>query len=235
MKTFMNWSGGKDSALAFYKTINAGQSIDGLVTSVNNGTDRVSMHGIRRTLLEQQASAIGLPLHTIQLPEMPGMQAYEEAVRVKHKLLKAEGFTHGIFGDVFLEDLKRYRESLLAKDELQCLFPLWQMSSRGVVEEFLAAGFKAIIVCVNSSFLDSSFCGRMLDERFLADLPSTVDPCGENGEYHSFVFDGPIFSQTIRFTTGETVFKSYATPKKDDCFTAPQAETGFYFLDLLPA
>lgn len=229
----MNWSGGKDSALAFYKAKEEGIPIEALITSINKSTDRISMHGVRKALLQQQARSMGLSLEMISLPEMPGMQAYEETVGEKYRLLKTQGFTHGVFGDVFLEDLKTYRENLLAKDGLQCLFPIWKMDSVEVVQQFIAEGFKAIIVCVNSSYLDKSFCGRLLDEAFLADLPANVDPCGENGEYHSFVFDGPIFTEPILFTKGEMVFKEYAAPKQDDCFTTPKAELGFYFLDLL--
>ena len=241
IKAFMNWSGGKDSALAFYKAKQQGTAIDALVTSVNTGTGRISMHGVRRELLQQQTASIGLPLHTIELPEMPGMQAYEEAVHNTHRQLKKAGFTHAVFGDVFLEDLKVYRENLLRKDELQCLFPIWKMDSREVVKQIIASGFKAIIICVNSEFLDQSFCGRLLDEAFLNDLPSHVDPCGENGEYHSFVFDGPVFSAPVKFTKGEIVFKEYAAPilrpatdGNDDCFTTPKPKAGFYFQDLLP-
>ena len=182
MKTFMNWSGGKDSALAFYKAKEEGIPVEALITSINKSTDRISMHGVRKALLLQQAKSMGLPLELISLPEMPGMQAYEETVGEKHRQLKTQGFTHGIFGDVFLEDLKTYRENLLAKDGIQCLFPIWKMDSAEVVRQFIAEGFKAIIVCVNSSYLDKSFCGRLLDEAFLADLPANVDPCGENGE-----------------------------------------------------
>ncbi|RYZ30307.1 MAG: diphthine--ammonia ligase [Chitinophagaceae bacterium] len=229
----MNWSGGKDSALAFYKAKQQGISVEALVTSVNSGTDRVSMHGVRRELLEKQAVSIGLPLHTIVLPEMPGMQAYENSVHKRHSELKQAGFSQAIFGDIFLEDLKRYREELLAKDQLECLFPIWKMESREVVKQFLSLGFKAIVICVNSSLLDQKFCGRLLDESFVEDLPPQVDPCGENGEYHSFVFDGPIFSEPVSFTKGDVVFKAYAAPKQDDCFTLPQPEMGFYFQDLL--
>ena len=231
----MNWSGGKDSALALYKVQQEGVAVEALVTSVNAALNRVSMHGVRRELLEQQAAALRLPLHTIELPEMPGMQAYETAVRNTHRQLTAQGFTQAAFGDIFLEDLKHYREALLAKDDLQCLFPLWKMDSKEVVRYYLGLGFRAVVVCVNSAFLDESFCGRMLDESFFNDLPAGVDPCGENGEYHSFVFDGPGFSQPIFFRTGEKVFKAYPSPKsEDDCFATPQAVSGFYFCDLLP-
>ncbi len=248
MKAFFNWSGGKDSALALYKAQQNGIPVEVLVTSVNSGADRISMHGVRRELLVQQAASIGLPLYTIELPEMPGMQVYEAAVQKMHRQLKSQGFTHGVFGDIFLEDLRKYREDLLAKDGLQCLFPIWKKDSKDVMQQFFESGFKALIVCVNNNCLDQSFCGRMLDESFLHDLPSTVDPCGENGEYHSFVFDGPIFSKPVSYKKSKIVFKEYATPvlpqaedKKaamqvdDNCFTTPQPSTGFYFQDLIIA
>jgi len=229
----MNWSGGKDSALALYKAKEEGIPVEALVTSLNSSTDRVSMHGVRRKLLERQASSIGLPLYTIELPEMPGMQPYEDAVNKTHRQLKEDGFTHGLFGDIFLEDLKNYREGLLAKDGLQCIFPLWKMDSGEIINEFVALGFKAVIICVNSSYIDRSFCGRLLDGSFSNNLPDNVDACGENGEYHSFVFDGPLFLSPVCFEKGEVVFKEYAAPKTDDCFTTPQTTTGLYFQDLL--
>jgi uncharacterized protein (TIGR00290 family) len=236
MKAFFNWSGGKDSALALYKAQQDNMAVEALVTSVNTALDRVSMHGVRRELLLRQAASLGLPLHTIELPEMPGMQAYEEAVHTTHRKLKDEGFGHALFGDIFLEDLRQYRESLLAKDGLACVFPLWKMDSREVVKQFIEQGFKAVIVCVNSAHLDASFCGRKMDETFFSHLPAGVDPCGENGEYHSFVYDGPNFSAPVPFQMGGKVFKEYDTPKtSDDCFTQPQPKSGFYFCDLVPA
>ncbi|HET7896582.1 MAG TPA: ATP-binding protein [Flavisolibacter sp.] len=236
MKTFMSWSGGKDSALSLYKAQQENVAVEALVTTVNKSFNRIAMHGVRRELLQQQASALDLPLRTIELPEMPGMEVYEEAVRNMHQQLKSAGFLQAVFGDVFLEDLKKYREELLAKDGLQCLFPLWGMSSDDVVKQFLGLGFKAIVVCVNNAHLSNSYCGRLMDEQFFRDLPPSVDPCGENGEYHSFVFDGPNFSAPVPFTRGEMVFREYPAPKtSDDCFTAPQPVSGFYFCDLLPA
>jgi uncharacterized protein (TIGR00290 family) len=235
-KAFFNWSGGKDSALALYRAQQEGIAIDALVTSINSSSDRVSMHGVRRELLVQQVLAIGLPLHTIELPQMPDMKTYEQAVHQIHAQLKVEGFTHGVFGDIFLEDLKIYREELLLKDGLQCLFPIWKQPAKELLQQFIETGFKAIIVCVNSAYLDQSFCGRLLDESFLNALPPTVDPCGENGEYHSFVFDGPIFSKPISFKKAELVYKEYAAPgSNDDCFTSPQPAAGFYFQDLTVA
>lgn len=235
-KTFLSWSGGKDSSLAFYKTIQQGLQINALVTSVNSVHNRISMHGVRRALLEQQAASLHLPLYTIELPEQPGMAEYEnEMQRINHQL-KKEGFTKAIFGDIFLEDLKIYREEQLTKQGLTGLFPLWKTDSRELMNDFISAGFKAIIVCINSTFLDKRFCGRLIDESFVADLPGHVDLCGENGEYHSFVFDGPIFQQPVDIIKGGMVYREYKAPSesKDDCFTTPQAPTGFWFCDLLP-
>ena len=236
MKAFMNWSGGKDSALSIYKAKRQGINIEALVTTINAVTERISMHGVRRTLLEQQAAALQLPLHVVELPEQPGMMEYERAIHHTNEMLKAKGFTHAVSGDLFLEDLKSYREKLYAEDGIECLFPLWKTGTKELMQTFIEKGFKAVLVCVNNSFLDKSFCGRLLDESLLNDLPANVDICGENGEYHSFVFDGPIFSSPVSFQKGEVVFKEYVAPKKndDDCFTSPQPRAGFYFCDLLP-
>lgn len=233
MKAFMNWSGGKDSALALHTARQQGINVTALLTSVNKATGRVSMHGVRKAMVEKQAAAIGLPLRTIELPEMPGMESYEQAMHNTHIELQSQSFTQAVYGDIFLEDLKAYREALLEKDGLQCLFPLWKKNTGELLQQFIRDGFKAIIVCVNSTVLDESFCGRLLDESFLADLPNTVDPCGENGEYHSFVFDGPLFSAPVDFTTGEIVFKEYPAPVIGDSFTVAQPKTGFYFQDLV--
>jgi uncharacterized protein (TIGR00290 family) len=233
MKIFMNWSGGKDSALALYKVKQQGINVEALVTSMNSVTNRVLMHGVRRELLEHQAAALDLQLLTVELAEMPGIKPYENAMHKMHRELKKNEFTHALFGDIFLEDLKHYREALLAKDDLQCVFPLWKMDGAELMKEFFSLGFKAIVICIDNSVLDKSFCGRMLDESFLADLPPCVDICGENGEYHSFVFDGPIFSSALNIQKGELIFKEFPSPKKDDCFTTPKQSAGFWFCDVL--
>ena len=219
--------------MALYKAEQQGIKIDALVTSVNAATNRISMHGVRRELLEAQAAAAGLPLYTIELPEMPDMKTYEDAVHLMQRGLAAEGFTQAVFGDIFLEDLKAYREELLFEDGLQALFPLWKKDTTVLMKEFVASGFKAVAVCINSNLLDPGFCGRLLDESFVADLPANVDPCGENGEYHSFVFDGPVFSKLIKIQKGETVFKEYPTPTANDCFTTPKPNASFWFQDLI--
>lgn len=221
----MNWSGGKDSALALHRVLESGgYQVDSLLTSINAQRRRISMHDVRRELLEAQAASIGTPLQTVELPEEPAAQAYEQAMQKKVSALKDSGCTHAIFGDIFLEDLKQYREEKLGSMGMTCIFPLWKIPSRILMQEFINKGFKAVVVCVNARWLDSSFCGRLLDESFLHDLPADVDPCGENGEYHSFVFDGPVFSRTVPFNKGEITYKEYK---------GPDGPAGFYFLDLI--
>ena len=224
IKAYMNWSGGKDAALALNKVLeDPAYKVDSLLTSFNAAYDRVSMHGVRRHLMEAQAASIGLPLQTIELPEQPGMDEYEEAMEEKVRLLKKRGCTHAIFGDIFLEDLRRYREEKLGSMDMTCIFPLWKIPSGALMREFLEKGFKAIVVCVNTRWLDKSFCGRIIDDTFLEDLPADADPCGENGEYHSFVFEGPIFKHPVPFEKGEIIYKEYK---------GPEGPAKFYFCDL---
>lgn len=242
--SYMNWSGGKDSSLCLQKIMEEGQySVDYLLTSVNAFHNRISMHGVRRELLETQARSIGIPLQTIELPEQPGMTEYEQSMQEKCSWLKEQGCANALFGDIFLEDLRHYREEKLKGLGINGIFPLWQIPTTQLMDEFLQKGFKAIIVCVNGKFLDKSFCGRIIDESFVRDLPANVDPCGENGEYHSFVFDGPVFREPIPFVKGEIVYREYKAPATAQA-VAPSAspcnpmdqpsQTGFYFCDLLP-
>lgn len=236
-QAYMNWSGGKDSSLCLHYILqDKNYSVDCLLTSVNAAHDRISMHGVRRSLLELQAEAIGLPLHTIELPEQPGMQEYEQAMMEKVNWLKDQHYTHAVFGDIFLEDLKIYREQKLQQAAIQCVFPLWKIPTKQLMDEFLQLGFKAVIVCVNEKYLDKSFCGRLIDESFVSDLPANVDVCGENGEFHSYVFDGPVFRHPVPYKKGEIVNKRYAAPQtSDSCNPMDQPSAyGFYFCDLLP-
>ena len=233
----MNWSGGKDSALSLYKVLQDQQlRVDALLTNVNAAHDRISMHGVRRELLTEQARSIGISLQTIELPEHPAMATYESAMAKSLTQLKSEGYSTAIFGDIFLEDLKNYRQQKLQEEGIDCVFPLWQIDSRTIMEDFLRLGFKAIIVCVNEQYLNKSFCGRYLNQSFVDDLPPGVDLCGENGEYHSFVFDGPIFSYPVAFNIGNIVRKTYPAPQVSDTGGVPHtpvADYGFYFCDLL--
>ncbi len=239
MKAFMNWSGGKDSSLALYHILkDKNYSVEKLLTNINKEFRRISMHGVREELLEQQANAIDIPLQKLALDDQPSMIEYEKQMMKTVNHLLAEGFTHSVFGDIFLEDLKTYRETQLAKAGMSAVFPLWKKDTTELIHEFISLGFKAIVVCINEKYLDKSFCGRIIDENFINDLPEHVDVCGENGEFHTFVFDGPIFNEAVKFSKGETAYRKYAAPKRQNGngFQLGIVEDyGFYFCDLLLA
>lgn len=234
MKAFFNWSGGKDSALALYHAQKSEvYQVEKLLTNINGKHHRISMHGVREELLVQQAESIGVPLQKIILPEEPSMQEYEQEMKDNLLTLKKENFTHAIFGDIFLEDLKAYREKQLATIGLTAAFPIWKRNTVELIHEFIDLGFKTILVCIKADLLPKEFAGRIIDREFLKDLPKNVDACGENGEFHTFVFDGPIFSKPISFTKGEIVYKEYVAPKTDENLTT-SSSFGFYFQDLIP-
>ncbi|MBK8905838.1 MAG: diphthine--ammonia ligase [Anaerolineaceae bacterium] len=202
-KAIMNWSGGKDSALALHAVLQADKyNVVGLLTTVTEGDGRITMHHVREELLDQQAAAIGLPLVKVRIPTQASMTAYDSLMRHHLAPLAADGVTHAIFGDLFLADLKTYRQQRLAELNLTGVFPLWQQNTAELAQQFVAQGFRAITVCVNEKHLDQSFVGREMDAAFFASLPASVDPCGENGEYHSFVYDGPLFAHPIAVTPG---------------------------------
>lgn len=237
-KSFFNWSGGKDSSLALYHILNdKNYLVEKLLTNVNNH-GRISVHQVSEELLEQQAKAIGVPLQKLLLPDEPSMVEYEEQMVQTMKQLQKEEFTHSLFGDIFLEDLKTYRETQMAKVQMTAVFPFWKRDTAELIQEFIDLGFKAIVVCVKAELLDKSFTGRIIDRDFVKDLPRNVDPCGENGEFHTFVFDGPIFKKPISFKAGEKVFQEYKAPKnvRGECFSGEQKKTlsmGFWLCDLL--
>jgi len=212
------WSGGKDSALALHTLLQQNDvCITSLLTTVTEGYDRISMHGVRRELLHQQAESLRLPLHEVFIPPQCVNSIYEAQMEEALLTFRKQGIRRVAFGDIFLEDLRLYREKNLARVEMQALFPIWKRDTRELIREFHAAGFRSVAVCIDSKVLDPSFAGRELDKSFFADLPASVDPCGENGEFHTFVFDGPIFSRPIGFTLGEVVQRD-----------------SFIFRDLLP-
>lgn len=236
-KAFLNWSSGKDAAYALYLLQQQKEfNVEKLVTTINSENDRVSMHGLRKELLLKQADSIGISLHLISLAGNVPLSDYNKIMEQETLKLKEEGFTYSIFGDIFLEDLKQYREQQLQKVEIQPVFPLWKKDTSELMQEFLSAGYKAITVSVNTAVLDKSFCGRIIDENFLADLPKGVDPAGENGEFHTFVFDGPILSTPITFQKGEIVERSFSPVKNkdDNCYKEKQEswDTRFYYCDL---
>jgi len=204
-KVLVSWSGGKDSALTLFElqhNLSDQYEIVGLLTTITADYDRVTLHGVRRVLLQQQARAIGHPLHIVPIPAR-----YRE--REVHTVA---------FGDIFLDHVRTQRESNLAQLNMRALFPLWGRATGSLAQDFIRLGFRAVVTCVDSQELDASFVGKQLDERFLAALPTSVDPCGENGEYHSFVYDGPIFQMPVSHTIAEIVLR----------------ENRFYYCDLLP-
>lgn len=242
-KTIFNWSGGKDSAFCLHKILQDDScNVMCLLTSISQQYQRISMHGVRVELLETQAERLGIPLVKLQIPEMPSMEVYEEVLTTELKYLVAQGATHSMFGDIFLEDLRKYREEQLAKIGLQGVFPLWKIPTDQLIRDFIDAGFRTIVTCVNEKYLDKSFAGRVIDQDFLNDLPADVDPCGENGEFHTFVFDGPLFREPIAIEKGEVVYRKYEAPKQDDtsndCFKKEDDRNdpyafGFWYCDVL--
>jgi len=218
-KVFVSWSGGKDSSLALYEVQkNENYEVVALFSTITKDYDRVTMHGVRRVLLEEQARAIGIPVHEVFIPKNVSNEEYNSIMEKEMIEAKKNGISSVVFGDIFLEDVRKYREENLSKVSMKGIFPLWKRNSREIVMNFIKLGFKAIVVCVDSNALDKKFIGRIIDEKFLEELPEKVDPAGENGEYHTFVYDGPIFKKKVKFNEGEIVFR----------------ENRFYYLDLIP-
>lgn len=218
-KVLFTWSGGKDSAMALYELeMTHGYEIAALLTTVTEDYDRISMHGVRATLLEQQAQSLRLPLEKVYITKDASNEEYEEKMRDKLIQYRSQGVFSVVFGDIFLEDLRTYREGNLAKIGMRGVFPLWKRDANELAHTFIGLGFKAVITCVDSNVLDRGFVGRVFDGRFLSELPGTVDPCGENGEFHSFVYDGPIFRERIAHRKGKVVLR----------------DSRFYYCDLIP-
>ena len=200
------WSGGKDSAMALHALLERRDlRVTALLTTVTEGYERISMHGVRRELLERQADALGLPLEEVHIPPQCVNPIYEARMHEALCPHYQNGVRRVAFGDIFLEDLRAYREKNLARIGMVGLFPIWMRDTRELVRELLAWKFRSIAVCVNPKALDRSFAGRELDQGFFRDLPATVDPCGENGEFHTFVYDGPIFREPVAVRRGEVV------------------------------
>jgi uncharacterized protein (TIGR00290 family) len=213
------WSGGKDSAMALHALLQQEQfRVTALLTTVTEGYERISMHGVRRELLQRQAESIGLPLHEVRIPPQCVNPIYEERMAHALRIFYDQGIRTVAFGDIFLEDLRAYREKNLSRIGMTALFPLWKRNTCELIHFFHAQRFRAIAVCIDPKVLDASFAGRELDESFFRDLPRDADPCGENGEFHTFIFDGPIFRWPIPVRTGEIVHRD-----------------GFVFCDLTPA
>ncbi len=217
-KILFSWSGGKDSSLALHSLRqNKELEIVALLTTVTEDYDRVSMHGVRRALLEKQVASIGIPLEAVTISKDCSNEEWEEKIQAILFRYKNQGITSVAFGDIFTEDLKKYREANLARIGFKGIFPLWKQTSYILAKKFIDLKFKAIVTCVDSRQLDGRFCGREFDTALISELPKNVDFCGENGEFHTFVYAGPIFKEEISFTKGETVVR----------------DNQFYFTDLV--
>jgi uncharacterized protein (TIGR00290 family) len=206
MKILLSWSSGKDSAWALHALNQTHPgAVTALLTAFNGAVDRVAMHAVRRDVVLAQAAAAGLPLRIVNIPSPCPNEVYEERMRDAVATAVADGFTHVAFGDLFLEDVRRYREERLAGSGLTPLFPVWDIPTCELAEQMISSGLRARLTCVDTRVLDASFVGREFDHSLLADLPAGIDPCGERGEFHSCVYAGPMFAAPLAITTGEEV------------------------------
>ncbi|MEA3224690.1 MAG: diphthine--ammonia ligase [Planctomycetota bacterium] len=218
-KVILCWSGGKDSAMALHALLESSRyEVVSLLTTVSEQYERVSHHGVRVELLEQQAAALGIRLHKLYLPQANcSIEEYEAMMKKAMLEYKDDDVLTVAFGDVFLQDLRVYRERNLAKVEMKGIFPIWRRDTAEIVQTFIDLGFKAYLTCVDSEKLGKEFAGRSINVDLIRDLPDGVDPCGENGEFHSYVYDGPIFQRPVRVSVGEVVLRDVR-----------------YFADLIP-
>ena len=204
----MSWSGGKDSCLALYEVQKSSDyRIAALLTTITREYDRISMHGVRRALLERQATSLGLPLHQVLISKDANNEEYETAMAQAFNEYHREGIDSVVFGDLFLEEIRAYRDQFLARHGMKGLYPVWQRNTTSCIKEFIELGFKAVVSCVDSKTLDKSSAGKTIDEDFIYSLPANVDPCGENGEFHTFVYDGPNFAKPVEFSLGEVILR----------------------------
>lgn len=215
----MSYSGGKDSSLALYQlSMSSDWEVKRLLTTANSTYKRSSMHGVRKELFQQQAESIGLPLDVVWMTSEDGGDGYQRKMKKALENYRADGLKHIAFGDLYLQDVRTYREAMNDTVGLGSLFPVWGIPTKEFAERFIELGFKAIVVCVDTTQLDASFCGREFDQAFLNDLPEGIDWCAEKGEFHTFCYDGPIFSRPILFRKGVHTLR----------------ENRFQYVDLLP-
>lgn len=234
-KAIFSWSGGKDSAYCLHKVLSENLfDVVYLLTTVNDRFHRVSMHGVRESLLEKQAESIGIPLLKVIVSEGTN-QEYERQMEAILIQAKSEDIQHVIFGDIFLEDLRVYREKNLAKVGMEGVFPLWKIDTALLIRDFVTMQFKTVLSCTNDAYLGEEWVGREIDTKFIAQLPMNVDPCGENGEFHSFCYDGPLFKKKIDFSFGEKIYKPLDIKLQDKDSSSTEIRTkGFWYCDLVP-
>ena len=234
-KITISWSGGKDSAFALFKILASGEyEVVNLHTVIDKDTKRVGLHGVREALIEQQANCLGIPLVKLYLTASNDHEAYASLMKCFYKVCAMDGISHIIFGDIFLEDLRLFRESLLVESFLIPGFPLWKIPTTMLLSDFMDADFKTVICSADAALFSSEQLGVVVDKHFQDALPDGVDPCGERGEFHTFVFDGPIFKKPVAFERGEIVKRGYAFNKTMEDGSVVKQETSFWFQDLLP-
>lgn len=235
-KVTISWSGGKDSAFALFKILLSGEyDVVSLHTVIGQETRRVGLHGVREALIEQQSECIGIPLVKLYLPDSNDHDAYTALMRAFYNSCASDGVHGVVFGDIFLEDLKRFREALLTDAGLHPFFPLWKIDTRLLVDDFINANFKTLICSADAALFGQEAVGRTIDQKFLETLPEGVDPCGERGEFHTFVYEGPIFKKAVKAALGDVVKKEYQYQKKNDDGSLEKLTSAFWFQDLLPA
>ena len=234
-KAIFCWSGGKDSAYCLQRVREEKKyEVVYLLTTLNENHKRISMHGVRETLLNIQADSIGLPLLKVWVKEGTN-EDYEKQMEKVLGHVKEEGIEHVLFGDIFLADLRSYREKQLAKVGMKAIFPLWETNTSFLIHDFVKRGFKSKLCCLNDAYFSENWLGKEIDESFACHLPSGADPCGENGEYHSFCYEGPVFKKKIDFTVGEHIYRALEVKTDSSVTEDPKSKTkGFWFCDLIP-
>ncbi len=230
----LSWSGGKDSSYTLHTLLHDPRyEVKYLLSTINGNYKRLSMHGVREELIEAQANSTGIPLLKVYVYEADNAE-YERQMTETLLKVKAEGINTVAFGDIFLEDLRQYREDKMKSIGMNCIFPIWKKDTQWLVKDFMEKGFKTITCCINDGYLDESWCGRVIDPAFVAELPPTVDPCGENGEFHSFCYEAPFFKQKINISIGEKTYKELLLKTKDHPTPIKDVGTkGFWYCDLL--
>ncbi len=237
IKAIFAWSGGKDSSYALHQVLLEGKyEVIYLLTTLNHEFKRISMHGVREELLDLQAESIGIPQLKVWLYEA-SYESYEKQMEEMLLKAKSEGIETVIFGDIFLEDLRKYRENNLEKVGMKAIFPLWKRGTSELIQDFLNSGFKTITCCINDAYFNEDWVGKEIDESFILNLPKNVDPCGENGEYHTYCYDGPIFKNKINIQIGEKIYKPLEIKKDESCGvdTKENPTKGFWYCELTNA